>query len=343
MAALTDRLDYVLGKKAAGPLEEHFGIRTVNDLLRHYPRTYSDGMSVRGEGEELDLEEGEHVTFVDVITDTKVGTMKPQPGKRPRKWLRVTLGRRRPNVTATFFNADWMIDKLPEGTRLMLSGEVGYFKGATQLTHPAFLVLSSPSGKEIGTKSLKTIADSSGATGDDLLAVFERELFPIYPASAKVQSWNIYACVRQVLDVLDPVEDPLPESFLRQRNLISEDEALRAIHLAENAAQRDRARDRLTIDEAIGLQWGLVARRYGELSETGPVVAPKDDGLLTAMLQQLPFELTKGQHEVFDVLSAELAASRPMNRMLQGEVGSGKTIVSVLAMLQMIDGGYQCA
>jgi ATP-dependent DNA helicase RecG len=343
VVALTDRLDHVIGAKSAKPLEQYFGIRTVNDLLRHYPRAYSDGMSVRGEGEELDLEEGEHVTFVDEITDTKVGEMKPQRGKRPRKWLRVTLGHRRPSVTATFFNADWMIDKLPKGTRLMLSGEVGYFKGTTQLTHPAFLVLSSPSGKEIGTKSLKTIADSSGATGDDLLAVFEREFFPIYPASAKVQSWDIYACVRQVLDVLDPVEDPLPESFLRQRNLISEDEALRAIHLAENAVQRDRAVDRLTIDEAIGLQWGLVARRYGELSETGPVVVPKDDGLLAAMLQQLPFELTKGQHEVFDVLSAELAASRPMNRMLQGEVGSGKTIVSVLAMLQMIDGGYQCA
>jgi ATP-dependent DNA helicase RecG len=343
VVALTDRLDYVLGKKAAGPLEEHFGIRTVNDLLRHYPRTYSDGMTVRGEGEELNLEEGEHVTFVDEITDTKVGTMKPQPGKRPRKFLRVTLGRRRPNVTATFFNADWMIDKLPKGTRLMLSGEVGYYKGATQLTHPAFLVLESPSGKEIGTKSLKTIADTSGATGDDLLSAFERELFPIYPASAKVQSWDIYACVRQVLDVLDLVEDPLPESFLRQRNLISEDEALRAIHQPENAVQRDRARDRLTIDEAVGLQWGLVARRYGELSEAGPVVAPKEEGLLGAMLQQLPFELTKGQHEVLDVLSAELAASRPMNRMLQGEVGSGKTIVSVLAMLQMIDAGYQCA
>ena len=73
MAALTDRLDYVLGKKAAGPLEEHFGIRTVNDLLRHYPRKYSDGMTVLGEGEEL--EEGEHVTFVDVITATEVGDM----------------------------------------------------------------------------------------------------------------------------------------------------------------------------------------------------------------------------------------------------------------------------
>jgi len=343
VVALSDSLVHVIGAKSAKSLEQHFGIRTVNDLLRHYPRAYSDGMSVRGEGEELDLEEGEHVTFVDEITDTKVGDMKPQPGKRQRKWLRVTLGKRRPSVTATFFNANWMIDKLPERTRLMLSGEVGYFKGAMQLTHPAFLVLSSPSGKEIGTKSLKTIADSSGATGDDLLAVFEREFFPIYPASAKVQSWDIYACVRQVLAVLDPVEDPLPESFLRERNLISEDAALRTIHLAETAVQRDGARDRLTIDEAVGLQWGLVARRYGELSEAGPVVAPKDDGLLAAMLQRLPFELTKGQHEVLDVVSAELAASRPMNRMLQGEVGSGKTIVSVLAMLQMIDGGYQCA
>jgi len=343
VVALTDRLVHVIGAKAAKPLEEHFDIRTVDDLLRHYPRKYSDGMTVRGEGEELDFEEGEHVTFVDEITDTKSGTMKPQPGKRQRMWLRVTLGHRRPSVTATFFNANWMIDKLPKGTRLMLSGEVGYFKGAMQLTHPAFLVLSSPSGKEIGTKSLKTIADSSGATGDDLLSVFEREFFPIYPASAKVQSWDIYACVRQVLDVLDPVEDPLPESFLRERNLISEDAALRAIHLAENVVQRDGARDRLTIDEAVGLQWGLVARRYGELSEAGPVVAAKDDGLLAAMLQQLPFELTKGQHEVLDVVSAELATSRPMNRMLQGEVGSGKTIVSVLAMLQMIDGGYQCA
>ena len=346
MVALTDGLVYVLGAKNATKLEENFGLRTVNDLLRHYPRKYSDGMTVLGEGE--DLEEGEHVTFVDAITATKIGTMKPQfdkkTGKRRiRKWLRVTLGYRQPTVTATFFNADWMIDDLREGTRLMLSGEVGYFKGTLQLTHPAFLVLESPSGKNIGTKSLKTIASTSGATGTELLSVFEREFFPIYPANAKVQSWDIYACVRQVLDVLDPVEEPLPESFVRQRNLISEDEALRTVHLAENELERDRARDRLTIDEAVGLQWGLVARRYGELSETGPIAPRGDDGLAAALRQQLPFELTKGQEEVLEVLSSELSATRPMNRMLQGEVGSGKTIVSVLAMLQMVDAGYQCA
>jgi ATP-dependent DNA helicase RecG len=348
MAVLTDRLDFVIGGSNARKLEEHFGIRTVNDLLRHYPRKYNEGLTVRGEGEALDLEEGEHVTFVDVITDTKVGEMKPQFDKktkrmRKRKWLRVTLGEHRPKVTATFFNADWMIDKLPTDTRIMLSGEVKYFKGAMQLTHPAFLVLKSPSGKEIGTKSLKTIADASGATGDELLSAFEREFFPIYAADAKVQSWDIYACVRQVLDVLDPVDEPLPKSFVQQANLISEDEALRDIHLAESESERERARQRLTYDEAVGLQWALVARRHGDLSESGPAAPRKDNGLLSALMEQLPFELTTGQREVLDILSTELAATRPMNRMLQGEVGSGKTIVSVLAMLQMIDAGYQCA
>jgi ATP-dependent DNA helicase RecG len=346
VAVLTDRLEYVLGKKAAGPLEEHFGIRTVNDLLRHYPRKYSDGMTVLGEGEEL--EEGEHVTFVDAITATKVGDMKPKFDPKTKKmkkpkWLRITLGHRRPEVTATFFNAGWMIDNLPEGTRLMLSGEVKYFRGTLQLSHPAYFVLESPTGKNIGTKSLKTIAAASGASGDDVLSVFEREFFPIYAANKKVQTWEIYACVRQVLDVLDPIEEPLPESFLRKHNLITEDQALRAIHVAENTAERERAQARLTFDEAIGLQWALVNRRYSELSESGPVAQLADNGLLAAMRQQLPFELTDGQKEVLDVISAELAAVRPMNRMLQGEVGSGKTIVSVLAMLQMIDAGYQCA
>ncbi|MDT7795132.1 MAG: ATP-dependent helicase RecG [Mycobacterium sp.] len=346
MAVLTDRLDYVLGKKAAGPLEEHFGIRTVNDLLRHYPRKYSDGMTVLGEGEEL--EEGEHVTFVDVITATKVGDMKPRFDPKTKKmkkpkWLRVTLGHRRPEVTATFFNAGYMIENLPKDTRLMLSGEVKYFRGTMQLSHPAFLVLESPTGRQIGTKSLKTIASMSGATDDELLSVFEREFFPIYPANAKVQSWDIYACVRQVLAVLDPIDEPLPEPILRQRNLITEDEALRAIHLAENTAERESAQARLTFDEAVGLQWALVGRRYSELSESGPVAPPENDGLLASMRDQLPFELTDGQKEVLEVLSDELSTSRPMNRMLQGEVGSGKTIVSVLAMLQMIDAGYQCA
>ena len=343
MVSLADRLDMVIGAKAARPLEEHFGLRTVNDLLRHYPRKYSDGMTVRGEGEALDLEEGEHVTFIDEITSAEDKPMRRQPGKRQRRYLRVTLGNRRPVVTATFFNADYLVGKLVKGTRVMLSGEVKYFRNTLQLNHPAFLVLNPPDGKHIGTKSLTSIANASGATGEDMLAEFEKEFFPIYPASAKVQSWDIYKCVRQVLDVLDPVPDPMPESFVRQHNLMPEDEALRTIHTAENTDERDRAAERLTYDEALGLQWGLVARRYGELSESGPRAPRTDDGLAAAMAAALPFELTAGQAEVYEVISTELASTRPMNRMLQGEVGSGKTIVSVLAMLQMVDAGYQCA
>ncbi len=337
MATLHDRLDFVLGKKAADPLAEYFGIHTINDLLRHYPRKYSDEMTTVSEGE--DLEEGVHVTFVDEITNAELRYTNRQPS---REYLVVTLGHRKPKVTATFFNVKYLKRQLVRGAKVMLSGEVGYFKGTMQLTHPAFLVLHETGGVR-GSKSLRAIAEASGATGEDLLAAFERDFFPIYPANKKVQTWEIYACVRQVLDVLDPIPEPLPESFLRQHSLITEDQALRAVHTAERSADRDAAVARLTYDEAIGLQWALAGRRHGELSESGPAAPRRDDGLVAAMHQRLPFELTDGQKGVLDVISGELAGTRPMNRMLQGEVGSGKTIVSVLAMLQMVDAGYQCA
>ncbi len=336
MVALSDRLDFVLGAKAAGQLEEYFGIRTVNDLVRHYPRKYETGSTVYADDDEPP-EEGEHITFVDTITKYELKWTNRTP---KREYLVITLGHRRPRVTATFFNVKYLKKSLKEGLRVMLSGEVGYFKGTMQLTHPAFLILDS--GK--GSKSLAKIAETSrDASGGLLLEGFERDFFPIYPANSKMQSWDIYACVRQVLDVLDPVADPLPESIVRQRNLTSEDEALRAIHLSEIEDERERARARLTYDEALGLQWALVSRRHGELGESGPPAPSRDDGLLAALKAQLPFELTAGQNEVLETLSTELAHTRPMNRMLQGEVGSGKTIVSVLAMLQMVDAGYQCA
>ncbi|MDG4664768.1 ATP-dependent DNA helicase RecG [Mycobacterium sp. 236(2023)] len=340
MAKLSDGLDFVLGKKAADPLEEHLGLRTVDDLVRYFPRKYSDAMAVRGEGEEIDLEVGEHVTFVDTIAAVELKRVRNQPS---REFMVVTLRDRRPKVTATFFNPKWLKNALVEGAEVMLSGEVGYFRGVMQLTHPAFMVLNAKGGRTIGTKSLTKIADASAATGDDLLAEFEKAFFPIYAATAKVQTWDIYACVRQALAVLDPVPEPLPDQFVREHNLMGEDEALRAVHLSDNEADRTRAIERLTFDEAIGLQWGLVTRRNSELGASGPPGALRAGGLRTAMTAQLPFELTAGQDEVLGVISAELGLPRPMNRMLQGEVGSGKTVVSLLAMLQMIDAGYQCA
>jgi ATP-dependent DNA helicase RecG len=341
MVSLNDRLDYVVGAKAASPLDEVFGIRTVDDLLRHYPRSYVEGTTVRGADDEQPPE-GEHVTLVDEITDAALLSIKSRPKD---KLFRVTLGSGRGKVTATFFHPKkWITDQLAKGTRVMLSGEVGYFRGAMQLTHPDFLVLDSADGKNHGSRALKMIAEASQAvSGQVLQQEFERTFFPIYPASTKLQSWDIFRCVRQVLEVLDPVADPLPEELCAAHHLASEDEALRAIHLAEKEPDRRRARERLAFDEAVGLQWALVGRRHGELAQSGPVAPSTSAGLKQELLQCLPFELTGGQREVLDVISGELAAARPMNRLLQGEVGSGKTIVSVLAMLQMVDAGYQCA
>ncbi len=272
--------------------------------------------------------------------EIKYSTKDP---KKKTEFLVVTLGNRRPTVTATFFHPKLIKKSLVRGVRVMLSGEVGYYRGTLQLTHPAFLLLDKP-GSNVGSRSLKTIAGASHATTDEnSLTAFVRQSFPIYPASTRLQSWDIFACVRQVLDVLDPVPDPIPDSVLRQRNLISEDQALRAVHLAESDDERRRALERLTFDEAVGLQWALVQRRHGELSQSGPRAPRRNGGLVSALLQQLPFELTAGQRAVLDVLSDEIAATRPMNRLLQGEVGSGKTILAVLAMLQMVDAGYQCA
>lgn len=341
---LGDRLDLVIGAKSADPLDDVFGIRTVGDLLRHYPRSYVARTSTRSV-EDARPEEGEHITIVDVITATSDGWMKKKsPNQKSRKFLRITVGSGRGKVTATFFNAEYIMKDLTKGTKVMLSGEVGYFKGAMQFTHPAYLIMDSPHGRSHGSKSLRSIADASEAvSGDIALEEFERPFYPIYPASAKLQTWDIFSCVRQVLAVLDPVRDPLPAALRTRYQLIGEDEALRAIHLAEDGSLREQARRRLTFDEAVGLQWALVARRHGELSESGPAAPPRSDGLAAELMHRLPFELTTGQRKVLAVLSDDLSQTRPMNRLLQGEVGSGKTILAVLAMMQMVDAGYQCA
>jgi ATP-dependent DNA helicase RecG len=337
VATLSDRLDYVVGGKAVPLLDQVFGIRTVDDLLRHYPRSYTEGAARVGLGDEQP-EPGEHITVVDTIVGTESFPMRKN---RNRMCHRITVGSGRNKITATFFNAGWIGKELTKDTEVMLSGEVGFYKGAMQLTHPAFLILD---GRNRGTRSLKKIADASHAvSSDEVTSAFEGRFFPIYPASAKLQSWDIFECVRLVLDVLDPVPDPLPADLRARLGLIPEDEALRAIHLCKDENVRRRALERLTFDEAVGLQWALVARRHGGLSESGPPAPPRSDGLAAELLRRLPFELTGGQREVLGVLTDALAATRPMNRLLQGEVGSGKTIVAVLAMLQMVDAGYQCA
>lgn len=345
MAALGDRLDFVVGAKAAGQLAEVFDIRTVDGLLRHYPRNYATAGGVVRDLSDGRPEPGEHITIVDIITSSKLEKPRNPTARTGSRFLRITLGRAGTTVTATFFNAKkWIADQLATGTRVMLSGEVHYYRGALQLRHPDFLVLDATSGPHRGSRALKRIAEASEAvSGEVVQAEFERSWYPIYPASVKLQSWDIFNCVRQVLEVLDPVPDPLPEQLRERLGLLSEDAALRAVHLSEDPDLRERARNRLAFDEAVALQWALVRRRHSELSRSGPPSPARPAGRAAALEAALPFTLTAGQRSVLEVISGELAEHRPMNRLLQGEVGSGKTIVSVLAMLQVVDAGYQCA
>jgi ATP-dependent DNA helicase RecG len=175
------------------------------------------------------------------------------------------------------------------------------------------------------------------------MSIFDRALIPMYPATRDVESWTVMRCVRQVLDQLEVVDDPLPEWVRRERNLIGLDQALRTIHLPDTKEQVTAARARLRFDEAVALQLVLARRRHDVAVRTAPVCAPRDNGIAAEFDRRLPFELTAGQLAVADEIAADLSVSHPMNRLLQGEVGSGKTIVALRAMLQVIDAGHQCA
>ncbi|MFI1913213.1 ATP-dependent DNA helicase RecG [Nocardia sp. NPDC020380] len=345
MATLADRLDYVLGVKAAEPLGEAFDMQTVEDLLRHYPLRYAtQGQPLTEEAPE----EGQHITVMGRVTKTELRPMKNRKGSL----LKVSLdtGDARP-VEITFFNGDKVRYLVKEGVRAMMSGTVHWWRpDRWNLSHPDYLILPDKEDGSIenltsvrGGGALRGLAASAKGAGGVDVSFFEREFIPVYPATAKVQSWDLLRCVRQVLDQLDPIDDPLPESLRTEHDLLPVSDALRLIHLPEHKADIEQARGRLRFDEALALQLVLAERRHQVEGRTAKPCLPRTDGIAAAFDKRLPFELTEGQRTVIDEISADLSRSHPMHRLLQGEVGSGKTIVALHAMLQVVDNGQQCA
>ncbi|MFD3506803.1 ATP-dependent DNA helicase RecG [Nocardia sp. NPDC058666] len=345
MATLSDRLDHVLGVKAADRLTEAFDMTTVEDLLRHYPARYAtQGQPLTEE----EPEEGAHITVIGRVTKTELRPMKNRRGSLLK--VQLDTGAQRP-MEVTFFNGDKVRYLVKEGVRAMMSGTVHWWRpDRWNLSHPDYLIL--PDKAEAGVEELTSVRGSGalrglaqsakGAGGVDA-SFFEREFVPVYPATAKVQSWDLLACIRQVLDQLDPIEDPLPEDLRDERQLLPISDALRLIHLPEHKLDIEKARDRLRFDEALALQLVLAERRHEVEGRTAPACPPTPDGIAATFDQRLPFELTEGQLQVLEDISSDLSRTRPMHRLLQGEVGSGKTIVALNAMLQVVDSGRQCA
>lgn len=344
MATLSDRLDHLLGAKAAATLADAFDMHTVEDLLRHYPLRYAtQGQPLTEEAPE----DGAHITVIGRVTKADLRPMRQRRGSLLKVVLDTGGGR---GVDVTFFNGDKVKYAVRPGVRAMMSGTVNYWRpGQWNLSHPGYLILPEADDEEPtlttvrGGGDLRGIAQSAkGADGVDM-SFFDREFIPVYPATAKVQSWEILACVRQVLDQLDPLADPLPAAVRDERELMPVGDALRLIHLPERTSDIERARERLRFDEALALQLVLAERRHEVAGRTARACPLRGDGIVAAFEERLPFELTAGQRGVIGEISADLAREQPMHRLLQGEVGSGKTIVALHAMLQVIDAGQQCA
>ena len=318
MASLESRLISVLGDKTAKVLAEHFEITTVGDLLRHYPRRYV----VRGELTDIEaLNEGEEVTIFAKVESTKVRRIPGRKGVIVETI--VTDGRAK--LILTFFNQAWREKDLREGRQGLFAGKVGLFKGKRQLAHPDYLLI--PEGDNL-----------DAAIGD-----FAGRYLPVYPATSKLPSWKIAQCVRLALNALEEMKDYVPRDVLEELKFPDFMTALRDVHEPTSAESAERARARLTFDEALLMQLFLVLRRLEVRAATTKKRSPITDGLLAAFDQRMPFELTAGQKEVWREISADLASPHPMYRLLQGDVGSGKTIIALRAMLSVVDSGGQAA
>ncbi|MBH0775437.1 ATP-dependent DNA helicase RecG [Nocardia bovistercoris] len=345
MATLGDRLDHILGAKAADSLAESFDMTTVEDLLRHYPLRYAThGQPLTEEAPE----DGAHITVIGRITKTDLKPMRNRRGSLLKVLLDTGSGR---PVDVTFFNGDKVKYVVKQGVRAMMSGTVSYWRpGSWNLSHPGYLILPETEDESVssftkvrGGGDLRGLAESAKGAGGVDVSFMEREFIPVYPATAKVQSWDLLACVRQVLEQLDPIDDPLPEQTRAERSLLKVSDALRLIHLPEHKSDIDQARERLRFDEALALQLVLAERRHEVSGRAARPCPPRTDGIGAAFEKKLPFELTDGQQQVISEISADLSLAKPMHRLLQGEVGSGKTIVALHAMLQVVDSGQQCA
>ncbi|OMI86478.1 ATP-dependent DNA helicase RecG [Streptomyces sp. M1013] len=321
--ALQEPLKKVLGPATAKVMAEHLGLHTVGDLLHHYPRRYEE----RGQLTHLaDLPMDEHVTVVAQVADARLHTFassKAPRGKGQRLEVTITDGSGRLQLVFFGNGVHKPHKELLPGTRAMFSGKVSVFNRRLQLAHPAYELLR---GDSEGEESVESWAGA---------------LIPLYPATAKLESWKLAKAIQTVLPSAREAVDPLPDSLRAGRGLVPLPEALLKIHRPHTKADIEDARARLKWDEAFVLQVALARRRHAETQLPAVPRKPRPDGLLTAFDDRLPFTLTDGQQRVSREIFDDLATDHPMHRLLQGEVGSGKTLVALRAMLAVVDAGGQ--
>lgn len=316
MSTLETPLKRELGDRTATALTKAYGMQTVGDLMRHYPRRYV----VRGELSNIsELAEGEEAT---VLAEIAAVHLRRASG---RTILEVVVTDGSAKLWLTFFNQPWREKELRVGRTGMFAGKVGLFNGKRQLSHPDYQLI--PDGHDV----------------DEAISGFAGKFLAVYPSAAKFPSWKVSQCVEIVLDGLENAPEYLSEELRNDLGYPDFTDALREIHQPTSLEAAALARQRLTFDEALLLQL-LLAQRRAEY-QSMPAISRKvrADGLVSRFESLLPFTLTAGQLQVCSEIEVDMSATHPMHRLLQGEVGSGKTVVALRAALAVVDSGGQAA
>ncbi len=313
-----------VGGKHAGKVIKATGVETVGDLLGIFPRGYVRKGSLSELGE---LAEGDMLSLVGEVVSS---TQKPYQDRRTHRTayrLEVRVRAEDGSLLLTFFDrqkrmADWRAQELSVGAVGMFSGRLKWFNNQWQLTNPDSRMYGDQTSEAVATMP---------------------DLIPLYSSVAAVNTWHFEETIALALDLVADVPDVLPPEVREAEDLIGTAQALRWIHRPDTWAQKVSAEKRLKYDEAFVAQTVLARRRA---AIEGTVANPRPGragGILDDFDGRLPFALTDGQRAVGEEISAELGEGHPMHRLLQGEVGSGKTVVALRAMLQVIDSGGQAA
>ena len=312
---LDQKLSAVLGGRTAGAFEKGLGLVTVGDLLSHYPRRYARRGELTALGE---LPPDENVTIVAEVLEVRNRPMRAKRGSI----LEVTISDGKGLLTLTFFNQAWRANELKPGVRGIFAGKVGDYRGSAQLAHPDYELFDEET--------------------DPAIAKAWAELpIPIYPATSTVASWQIQKSIGLVLDTLPPIADPVPDAVRASRKLLPFRKALELVHRPQVDSDWGAARKALRFQEAFVLQAALLQQRQ-RLRETA-ATARTGGAILEGFDATLPFTLTGDQTLVGAEITRDLGEPVPMNRLVQGEVGSGKTLVALRAMLAVAESGGQSA
>ncbi|MCZ4498136.1 MAG: ATP-dependent helicase RecG [Marmoricola sp.] len=315
-----------IGGKQADKIVVETGFATVGDLLGHYPRTYVE----KGRLSQLDdLVEGDLLSMVGEVVSTDLRSYRDKRTGREAYRVLLQVKGEGGTLAMTFFAkskgvATFHQSLFRPGAIGMFSGKLKWFNGRWDLNNPNYRMY--------------------GEQGDAAQALAKMpDLIPVYPVIGKIDSWGLEELIGLALDLVEDIPDPLPATIREERDLLAADQALRWIHRPDDHRQLGAARKRLKYDEAFVTQMVLARRRATHRAERATSRPLVPGGVLDRFDERLPFTLTAGQSRIGDEIADEIAGEQPMHRLLQGEVGSGKTLVALRAMLQVVDAGGQAA